>query len=490
VTSFIEVRDISVPAESDASIPSLSDELIDQFGPGCDIEVQNFFKSASGFQCDSACKVILGIRDTGFRLVDITDKGSYSIALDIGTTNIAGVLYDNISKRELLSLSVENPQIVHGSDILTRLHVAMSGKYSEVRSLLMSGIDSLIERLCSGLSIRRESIHGLTVAGNTTMSHFFLGLDVSTIPMAPFAPLVKKPGFVRARDIGLDVHPEASVYVFPNAGSYVGGDIIAGIVASGMADSEDISVLIDVGTNAEIVVGNREWILVGAGAAGPALEEGISMAGRRAGEGIIYDVEIIDGLTRCHTFDGSEPRGICGSGMVSLVYELFHKGIIDEKGMLQNGEEAVTLEDGTPSFKLVCKGAVSSLTIYQTEIDNFLKSKAAMFTLLLVLLRTVGLEFRDIKKVYVAGALGTGINVEKALGIGMLPQWPLGAFQPVGNTSLEGTRLLLEDSSMLSRIDAIADSITYKHMHDDPEFMKEFMGAVFIPHTNPWLLTV
>lgn len=487
---FIEIRDISIPQSFSDVGSMLSCDLFDQLSPKSSEIIRHILRRADDLGDHNPQKIVLGRDEIGFTFIETTDNGSYSIAIDIGTTNIAGILYDNVTKKELLSLSVENPQIVYGSDILTRMHAAMYGRYHDVYAALNTGINALIADLCFRMSIETESIHGLVVAGNTALSHFFLGLDVSSIPVAPFVPAVQKPGFVNARDIGLNIHPAASVYVFPNAGSYVGGDIVAGIIASGMADTEDVSVLIDVGTNAEIVVGNSEWILVGAGAAGPALEEGISMAGRRAGDGVIYDVEIKKEITKCRTFDGREPRGICGSGMVSLVYELFQRGIIDEKGMLQEDRNTITLENGEAAFLVRCNEYSTPITIRQTEIDNFLRSKAAMFTLLLVILRTVGLEFRDIGRVYVAGALGTGINIDKALGIGMLPGWNRDSFVLLGNSSLAGAKLLLSDASILGKIERVTDSITYKHMHDDPEFMKEFMGSVFLPHTNPSILDI
>jgi uncharacterized 2Fe-2S/4Fe-4S cluster protein (DUF4445 family) len=296
------------------------------------------------------------------------------------------------------------------------------------------------------------------------------------------------PGFFTAAELGLDINPEALVFVFPNAGSYVGGDIIAGIIATGMHEAEQPNILIDVGTNAEVVIGNREWMIVGAGAAGPALEEGISRIGKRARKGIVYDVEIVGRRVSCRTFDQAAPEGICGSGMVSLLYELYRAGIIDPAGTLRDGEHVVPI-DGGRVFTIACNGH-DPLFISQAEIQNFMRSKAAMFTLLLVLTRSVGIAFQDVKNVYVSGALGTGINVTKAAGIGMVPAWPQETVQAQGNTSLEGARMLLVDSRTAAAANGLAEKITYKDMHDDAEFMKEYLGAVFIPHTHPELLKV
>jgi uncharacterized 2Fe-2S/4Fe-4S cluster protein (DUF4445 family) len=434
-----------------------------------------------------ALSCIVGRKGNGYTLIDIESERSYSLVLDLGTTNLVFLLYDNVSQTNVLSMSFENPQILFGSDILTRMHHAMSIRADEVYGVLKDGINRAVRTLCERGGIATRDVHAFVVAGNTVMSHFFLGLDISTIPVDPFVPVVRTPGFFTAAELALDMHAEALVYVFPNAGSYVGGDIVAGIIASGMHRDDRLSVLIDVGTNAEIVIGNKDWMLVGAGAAGPALEEGISRIGKRASKGIIYDIEIKNGAVSCTTFDEHTPEGICGSGMVSLLYELYNAGIIDKSGSLNLAGDNVTTIDDEPAYAIAC-GCSEALYIRQSEIQNFMKSKAAMFTLLLVLLRSVGIAFKDIESVYVSGALGTGIRADKAVAIGMLPAWPPEIVKPLGNTSLGGARMLLNDGSLVQTIDAVTAKITYKHMHDDPEFMKEYLGAVFIPHTNPELL--
>jgi uncharacterized 2Fe-2S/4Fe-4S cluster protein (DUF4445 family) len=425
----------------------------------------------------------------GCTLIDIETDSSYAIALDIGTTNLVAALYDNVSQSVISEAKIENPQIAYGSDILTRLHHSMSGKDKEINQCLLDGVNTIIKKLCDEAGIKQQNIHALVAAGNTVMSHYFLGLDVGRIPVAPYTPVVRKPGFFKAADLSLNINEEALVYVFPNAGSYVGGDIVAGMFASGIFTSEEPCVLIDVGTNAEIVVGNKDWLLVGAGAAGPALEEGIAGIGKRAESGIIYDIEISDNSIDCRTFNDAPAGGICGSGMVSLIHEMYRAGIIGNDGILNNDHNDVQALNGETLYTLKCASG-NGLEIKQTEIDNFLRSKAAMFTLLLVILRSVGLEFKDIDKVYVAGALGKGIDAEKAANIGMLPNWPADKIIPIGNASLQGALMALKDSSLLDKEDELTDNITYKHMHDDPEFMQEFRGAIFIPHTNPDMLQV
>ena len=367
-----------------------------------------------------AISCIVGRTDNGYKLVDIGSGRSYSLALDLGTTNLVLLIFDNVSQKTVLSLSFENPQVAFGSDILTRMHHAMSPRADEVYGSLREGINRAVRTLCEKAGITTDDVHAFVVAGNTVMSHFFLGLDISTIPVDPFVPVVRTPGFFTASELALDINPEALVYVFPNAGSYVGGDIVAGIIAAGIHRSNRISVLIDVGTNAEVVIGNKDWMLVGAGAAGPALEEGITRIGKRASKGIIYDVEIKGGSITCKTFDEHAPEGICGSGMVSLLFELYNAGTIDKSGVLNPAGNNVAIVEGEPAYAIVC-GCGDALYIRQSELQNFMKSKAAMFTLLLVLVRSVGIGFKDIASVFVSGALGTGIDANKAVAIGMLP---------------------------------------------------------------------
>jgi len=489
MTSLIFKKTIQLPLPSDDDRRAHDQRITDTLGLGPLVlplsvmrMVPPVVKEQTAFPC------IIGRIGNGYRLIDIGKERSYSIALDLGTTNLVALLYDNIAQKDVLTKSQENPQTIFGSDIMTRMHHTMSGKGEEVYRVLVNGINGLIVELCRDAQVNTQDIHAMTVGGNTVMSHFFLGLDISTIPVDPFVPVVRTPGFFTASELQLALNPEAVVYVFPNAGSYVGGDITAGILASGMAQAEKTSILIDVGTNAEIVIGNRDWMIVGAGAAGPALEEGISRIGKRAKKGIVYDIEITGQNISCKTFDQGKPEGICGSGMVSLLHELYKAEMIDKSGALVDGEHVTTI-DGEKAFSIDCD-CQDALYITQNEIQNFMKSKAAMFTLLLVLTRSVGISFRDIETVFVSGALGTGINAEKAVGIGMLPAWPADIVKPLGNSSLEGARMLLIDGDLVNTVNAIAEKITYKPMQDDPEFMKEYLGAVFIPHTNPEMLKV
>lgn len=489
MTPFISKKILTLPPASENDRRAHDQRVRESLGTGpLAIPLTVLQKLPNLIKMNSPLSCILGRTGEGEKLIDVGNDRSFSIALDLGTTNLVALLFDNITQKDVLTRSLENPQIDFGGDIMTRMHHAMTGNGEEVYRVLTKGINDLISELCREARLNTRDIHALTVAGNTVMTHFFLGLDISTVPVEPFIPVVRTPGCFIAAELSLIINPEAIVYVFPNAGSYVGGDITAGILSSGMHLTDRTSILIDVGTNAEVVIGNRHWMIVGAGAAGPALEEGISRIGKRAKKGIVYDVEIRNGSISCKTFDQEAPEGICGSGMVSLLYELYTNGMIDQSGALIDGEQVTTI-DGEKTFSIACD-CRDALYISQNEIQSFMKSKAAMFTLLLALTRSVGISFSDIESVFVSGALGTGINAEKAAGIGMLPAWPAKIVKSLGNSSLEGARMLLADRGLMDTAAAIVEMITYKPMQDDPEFMKEFLGAVFIPHTNPDLLRV
>ncbi len=434
-------------------------------------------------------RAVLGFTKKGLRVVDIVDKDKiYAIAIDIGTTNIVGSLFDMINFQRLSVVEFENPQISLGLDVLTRVHYAMLGKADELNMLLIKGLNELIKKLCDSSAINQSDVYAIVIAGNTIMSHFLLNLTVENISVEPYIPVCNNFEHVKAVDIGININPDSIIYIFPNAGSYVGGDIISGILSSGLYREDLPSILIDVGTNAEIVFGFKDWILVGAGAAGPALESGISEIGMRAIDGAIYSVEIEkDCAVKYKTIGSKLPIGVCGSGMIELISEMFKVGIIDNQGRLTNGCDKIIEIDGKKAF-LLYNSSGQKLVISSNDIENFLRSKAAMFTSIYVMVRSVGLSLKDINKVYISGAFGKGINAEKAMRIGMIPNIDKNKFIPLGNSSLKGAEMLLMDKDLYKVIEQICGQITYKEMNTDGEFMKEFPGALFIPHTNPLIL--
>lgn len=429
---------------------------------------------------DFSITVTLGFLRDKAKVIAINNASVYGVAIDIGTTNMVASLFDLSRGKKVSLIEMENPQINSGLDVLSRVHEAMSGKSEDLHKSLIRGVNDLIRNLCSANNINHSDICAVVIAGNTIISHFFLNLPVENIPVEPYIPAAGAFDFLSPVDLGLDINPNGIVYVFPNAGSYVGGDIISGILFSGLYKDKRPSILIDVGTNAEIVLGCDEWIMVGAGAAGPALEGGISEIGMTAKEGAICRVRINrdNYAAQIETIGNREPEGICGSGMIDLIAELYNANIIDSRG---------SFTDGRSEF-IIYESKRKKLAIKATDIDNFLRSKAAMFSLLYVMVKSVGLRFIDISRIYISGAFGTGIDPAKAISIGMVPDIEIERFRAVGNSSLKGAEMLLMERNLLADIDRICGMITYREMNTDGEFMREFPAAMFIPHTNPALL--
>jgi uncharacterized 2Fe-2S/4Fe-4S cluster protein (DUF4445 family) len=427
-------------------------------------------------------------------VVSVDETECYGIALDLGTTNLVASLIDLGSCRKIAMLEAPNPQIDVATDVLSRIHESMRGRGNELQRLLIEGVNALIGKLCGSKKVNSAKVFALAVAGNTIMTHYFLGLPVENIPMAPYIPTAHGTGFINSARIGIEMNPAGSLYAFPNAGSYVGGDIISGILVSGLYKAKQTSLLIDVGTNVEIVLGCDEWIIVGAGAAGPALEGDIAGIGMRAAEGAIYEVNLeSDGQTgnvKYKTIGGKKPVGICGSGMIELVAELFRSGAIDQRGKFTASPAWAERTQGENEDKrfMIEDGETGDLWIRETEIENFLRSKAALFASIHVLVKSVGLSFKDLGMIYVCGAFGAHINVDKAISIGMLPDIERKRFRVLGNSSLAGAEGLLLDRNLLSEIDRIASLITYREMNTEGDFLKEFPAAMFLPHTNPEVL--
>ncbi|MBF0456491.1 MAG: DUF4445 domain-containing protein [Nitrospirae bacterium] len=430
--------------------------------------------------------VIAAGQDGHNKIVSIGRQGSYGVALDIGSTNIWGELIDLDTGTILFKEVMTNPQTRYGADILTRIFYSIqeSDGAAALHECLVAAVNAVIKSLRDRAGIAKETVHALVVAANTTMTHFLLNLPVNNIPVSPYIPVVNAPGFQSPVALAIDINPEGIIYLFPNSGSYVGGDIVSGIVASAIYKSDAPSVLIDIGTNVEIAVGTKDWILVGAGAGGPAFDEGIAGIGGRAADGAICVVSIDPSLNvTLETIGGAPPSCLCGTGMVSLVAGLYEAGIIEQNGALIPGKQNV-IDTALGLGFLLHEDNDRQLIVYQTEINNFLLSKAAMFTLLSVMTHTVGLAFSDIDKFILTGALGSHIRAKDVKTLGLLPDISEDRIVHIENASLTGAGMLLRDRILLDDISVITNLITYKEMNEDTGFMNELQGAMFIPHTD------
>jgi len=323
------------------------------------------------------------------------------------------------------------------------------------------------------------------------MTHLFLGLDPYWICREPYIPVINRPDIVKSSELGLAINPGAPVLVFPNVGSYFGGDLIAGILSSGMTHQSDTSILVDVGTNAEVVIGNHDWLMACAGAAGPALEGGVANMGMMAGPGVI-DKVVIDPVTcefRIRTIGGMPPIGICGSGLIDLAAQLFLAGMIDVRGKFVVGKCGDHLIEMGGITHLVMvppgdSGTGRSLTLSQTDIDGLIRSKAAMYTILTTIANTLNISLKEIKRFYVAGTFGSYIDPQSAITLGMIPDLPIETYVTLGNTSIKGASMALVSTRDREEIFRIRDQITYLELNVNQEFMNLFSAARFIPHTD------
>jgi uncharacterized 2Fe-2S/4Fe-4S cluster protein (DUF4445 family) len=414
------------------------------------------------------------------------------LAVDLGTTRVVIRLVDLETCQTLAERSFDNPQTIIGPDILVRIHYADAPSgLAELNRLIVEGLNQEVAALCRSCAVATDTIHLITVAGNTAMSHLLAGLPVRWMIREPYIPAANRFGLIPARQLGIAAACHAQVLIFPNVGSYFGGDLIAGIFYSGLHRRSEAAILVDVGTNAEVVLGNRDWLMACAGAAGPALEGGMSRMGTTAAPGVIDRVRI-DPETRAfdlHTIDALPPVGICGSGVIDLAAQLFLAGMIDIRGKFipvacgnrwyeKTGLAHLTIVPAHASI------SGEALSISQADMDSLVRSKAAMYTILETITGTMGMQLTDLETFYVAGTFGSLIDPRSAIAIGMLPDLALERYHSLGNSSLGGATLALTQRKAPADLDAIRDSITYMELNVNQEFMNRFSAAKFIPHTD------
>ncbi|MGD8974672.1 MAG: ASKHA domain-containing protein, partial [Desulfobacterales bacterium] len=376
-----------------------------------------------------------------------------------------------------------------------RIHYADQAEgLKRLNELIISGLNHEIYELCRSKGIEPQNIYAISVAGNTTMTHLFMELNPRWIIREPYIPVVNTPPIVKAQSLGVQVNPQARVLIFPNIGSYFGGDLIAGILYSELYKNHETAILVDVGTNAEVIVGNKNWLIACAGAAGPALEGGVTRMGMTAGPGVIDKIAIDPSSheIEIRTIEDKPPKGICGSGVIDLAAQLYLSGMIDLRGKFVPTVCGSRLKEISSLLHLVVVPADQSatrsdLTISQADLDSLIRSKAAMYTILETITTSVGMSLKELHTFYVAGTFGSFIDPLSAITIGMLPDLPRETYKPLGNSSLGGATLALTSAENIAEIDRIRDRITYLELNVNQEFMNRFSAAKFLPHTDPTL---
>ena len=414
------------------------------------------------------------------------------LAIDLGTTRVVMRLVDLDERQVLAETAFDNPQIAIGPDVLARIHQSdQPGGLAKLNTMIIEGINAHVSTMTHSCGLTADRIHLMAVAGNTAMGHLFAGLPVHWMIREPYIPAVNSFGLIPAKELGLQAAPACRVMVFPNVGSYFGGDLIAGILYSGLHTRLETAILVDVGTNAEVVIGNKDWLMACAGAAGPALEGGMSRMGTTAAPGVIDRVRIDSrtGAFDLHTIEDLPPVGICGSGVIDLAAQLFLAGMVDIRGKFQPDKCGWrhTVQKDLARLIIVPaaeSGNGSDLCISQADMDSLVRSKAAMYTILETITGTMGISLSDLQTFFVAGTFGSLIDPRSAITIGMIPDLPLERYRSLGNSSLGGATQALLRRDIPAAMEAVRDSITYLELNVNQDFMNRFSAAKFIPHTD------
>ncbi|MCE7858713.1 MAG: DUF4445 domain-containing protein, partial [Chloroflexi bacterium CFX2] len=421
----------------------------------------------------------------------------WGCAVDIGTTTVTLWLVDLVTGQVKAQVAEYNGQISRGEDVVSRIiYAAKKSGGDELRQRVLDTVNGLLELACKRVKLSEgnltpEQLVKATIAGNSTMMHLLLGIPTSNIRLSPFITAVNQPPTSTAREVGLNISPEAVVDCLPGVASYVGADITAGVLSSGLDNAENVTLFLDVGTNGETVLGNRDWLVTCACSAGPAFEGAGVVNGMRATTGAIEEVwinsETLEPTYR--VIGGGKPKGICGSGLISLLSEAFLTGILDKGGNVNLMAGSSRVREGAHGGEyVVAWGAVTEsgedIVITRVDIDNLLRAKAAIYAGFTVLAENVGIPLETTDKVLVGGSFGKYINVEKAVQIGLLPDMEWNRFEFLGNTSVKGAYYALLDWRKRGRISEIAKRMTYIELSADNSFYDAFTSALFLPHTD------
>lgn len=419
-----------------------------------------------------------------------TTAKNYGIAVDVGTTTIVVQLIDLKTGKVLGVEGNHNLQAKYGEDVISRMVFACGrGSLEQLNEAVITNINVLTKTLAKELGIDLNDIYCVVAAGNTVMSHFLLKLTPCFIRLEPYVPGASVYPQILAKDIGINVNPEAIIETLPSVSSYVGGDIVAGVLACGLAERPEISCLIDAGTNGEIVVGNNDWMVCCSASAGPAFEGGGMKYGMRATKGAIEKVEIRDGSVKYETIAGGKPRGLCGSGLIDIIYELVRNGIIGPDGKFNlfiKDKRLITSIEG-PEYIIAYPEETETgqpITITETDIANLIKSKGAVFAAIKSLMDYIGLKFEQLQAVYLAGGFGSSLRIDKAIAIGLIPDIDMQKIRFIGNSSVMGARMALLSSPILEKATGIARKMTNIELSAYAPYMNEFIAALFLPHTD------
>lgn len=433
-------------------------------------------------------------RETDWVITDVEPgdqrQHHYGLAVDYGSTTIVMQLVDLNSGSVIGEEKAVNGQVQYGTDILTRITYSLEDP-SYAQDLQQATVETfrqLLEALTDATGINAAKCPVMIVSGNTTMIHFLLGLNAWTVFASPFAPVSSDPGFLWGEEVGMAF--EGLLYIIPSASNYIGGDIVSGLLKLDIHKQDKTCMFFDIGTNGELVLGNKEWMIAGAGAAGPALEGYISRYGMRAAPGAIDKVKISDGRISYTTIGNRKPVGICGSGIIDLLAQMRLNGWINMAGHLNpdTTDRIVYLQDENQYAAVYAKAEESEsgkpLYFTQTDIDQYLDTKAAAFTMIECILDSAGITEKQVEKCYLSGAFPAHSDLEAAITIGIFPDLPREKYQMIANTSLEGARILLTNRDRLEEMRELLENMYCVQFASVPDFLIRMQAAKFIPHTD------
>ena len=425
------------------------------------------------------------------------DIKAVGLAIDIGTTTVSAVLIDMQTGEILAKASAGNGQIRYGADVINRIieQQKPGGRKKLQDAVIKETINPMVQEMCKNAGINKNQIYRMSLASNTTMNHLFAGLNADPVRMEPYIPAFFKTNSIFASDVGLEINPDAHIIIAPNIGSYVGGDITAGTLVSMIWNRPEFSLFIDLGTNGELVFGNSDFMMSCACSAGPAFEGGDISCGMRATDGAIeactIDKETMEPTLTIVGEPGTKPIGLCGSGIIDIISELFTTGIINPKGkFIREGKRIRHDKYGMGSYVIAFEeeaGSVKDVEITEVDIDNFIRAKGAIFSAIRTMIQSLDFDISMIDDVYVAGGIGSGINMKNAVTIGMFPDIPIEKFHYIGNSSLTGAYLMLLSTEAERKTYELAQNMTYMELSTVPIYMDEFVGACFLPHTDSTL---
>jgi len=480
-TADHERLNVAIRNSTDISVPAM------QMGFRILQELPRLLRDA-----DYKVTATIGFRGGAMEVVQIEpgDRSgtNYAIAADVGTTTIVAQLLDLTNGTIIDTEATYNSQINFGEDYIRRIiYAEQNNAFDQMQTSIVNDVNGLIVTLAERNQVSLHDITAVVCAGNTAMIHFLLNLDTTRIRREPYVASASFIPPIRAAEAGVQINKRGLLYCLPSVAAYVGGDIVGGVLATGLNTRSEVALFVDIGTNGEVVLGNKDWMMCASSSAGPAFEGSGVKHGMRASTGAIEKLRIgPDGSINYKTVGDSRPIGICGSGLLDTISELFVNGIIDRTGRFgQKADERLSEGDEGRQFTLAAgDDGQKEIVITQADITNLIRSKAGVFAAIKVLMDTTQTKTEDLDAIYLAGGFGNYLNVQRAVTIGLLPDIGLEKIHFVGNTSIAGAKMVLLSRQAQADAEAIAGAMTYTDLMTHPDYMNEFIKANFLPHTD------